>query len=266
MKKFLQISALFLITFFYGQQISAYQYIRVPEKFKDAKSNKYGLNILLGKKLKAKKFVILSETAQNSITENNDPCEVLNAEIIDVSNMFTNKVRIDFKDCNEKSVASFEGKSKIKDFEEGMKDALQDAMMKIAVSNPVKGLVAVQKESVPVTIQKEEKVRETEKVVSNKVSTPITNKAKSPTIEKAEVYTNGTLTLNKIVLSNGEFILANPNSSVPYGIFKPSSKKDTYRVQLSDGTTTLGYFEDGKILVEVPNSDGTFKNEVFSKK
>jgi hypothetical protein len=37
-------------------------------------------------------------------------------------------------------------------------------------------------------------------------------------------------------------------------------------VQLENGVQTLGYWEDGKIVVEIPNSDGSFKREVFSKK
>lgn len=261
MKKFLQISSLFLITFFYGQQISDYQYILVPVKFKNTKANNYNLDILLSKKLKAKKFIVINEGS----SESKDPCGFLKAEISDVGNMFANKVQVAFTDCHDKTVATVEGKSKIKDFEEGMQDALQDAMMKMAVSNPVKDLALVQKESIPVTIQKEEKVKEIEKVVNNTISTPIPNKAETKTVQKAVVYSNGTLTLNKVLLLNGEFILVNTSSSVPYGIFKPSSKKDTYRVQLSDGTTTLGYLEDGKIIVEMPLSDGTFHNQVFSK-
>ena len=72
--------------------------------------------------------------------------------------------------------------------------------------------------------------------------------------------------LNKINLSNGEFILVNPNNSVPFATFKPSAKKDVFRVQLQDETATLGYVENGKILVEIPNADGSFKNEEFLKK
>ena len=54
MKKILQFSTLLMLPFLYAQQISDYQYIRVPEKFGDAEVNKYGLNELLQIKLKQK--------------------------------------------------------------------------------------------------------------------------------------------------------------------------------------------------------------------
>lgn len=250
MKKFLQISSVFLVSVLYGQQISDYHYILIPDTFANAKANRYDLDKLLSAQLQAKKFIVITENSP----ESKNLCEYLKAEISDTGNMLTNKVRIEFKDCYNKSLAILDGKSRSKDIEEGMQDALKNAMMNIPVSNPVKNAAALQKESAPINTQKEEKTEN----IASQIST--TN-----TTEKANVYSNGTLSLNKIFLSNGEFILANPNNSVPYGIFKPSTKKDTYRVQLQDGTTTLGYLEDGEIIVEIPNADGSFKKEIFAE-
>ena len=120
-------------------------------------------------------------------------------------------------------------------------------------------------------MQKESQVAENQiKAEENKpkqeVSAIHSDKTAFKPNNKAEIYRNGSLSLNKILLSNGEFILADPNSSAPYGIFKPSTKKDTYRVQLQDGTTTLGYMEDGKIVIEKTNSDGSLRTEVFEMK
>ena len=251
MKKFLQISSVFLVSVLYGQQISDYHYILIPDTFANSKANRYDLDKLLSAQLQAKKFIVINENS----AESKNFCEYLKAEISDTGNMLTNKVRIEFKDCYNKSLAILDGKSRSKDIEEGMQDALKNAMMNIPLSNPVKNAAAVQKESAPINTQKEEKTEN----IASQIST--TN-----TTEKANVYSNGTLSLNKIFLSNGEFILANPNNSVPYGIFKPSTKKDTYRVQLQDGTTTLGYMEDGKIVIEKTNSDGSLRTEVFEMK
>ena len=250
MKKFLQISSVFLVSVLYGQQISDYHYILIPDTFANAKANRYDLDKLLSAQLQAKKFIVINENSP----ESKNLCEYLKAEISDTGNMLTNKVQIEFKDCYNKSLAILDGKSRSKDIEEGMQDALKNAMINIPLSNPVKNAAALQKESAPINTQKEEKTEN----IASQIST--TN-----TTEKANVYSNGTLSLNKIFLSNGEFILANPNNSVPYGIFKPSTKKDTYRVQLQDGTTTLGYFEDGEIIVEIPNADGSFKKEIFAE-
>jgi archaellum component FlaF (FlaF/FlaG flagellin family) len=250
MKKFLQISSVLLVSVLYGQQISDYHYILIPDTFANAKANRYDLDKLLSAQLQAKKFIVITENSP----ESKNLCEYLKAEISDTGNMLTNKVRIEFKDCYNKSLAILDGKSRSKDIEEGMQDALKNAMMNIPLSNPVKNAAAVQKESAPINTQKEEKTEN----IASQIST--TN-----TTEKANVYSNGSLSLNKILLSNGEFILADPNSSAPYGIFKPSTKKDTYRVQLQDGTTTLGYLEDGEIIVEIPNADGSFKKEIFAE-
>lgn len=250
MKKFLQISSVLLVSVLYGQQISDYHYILIPDTFANSKANRYDLDKLLSAQLQAKKFIVINENSP----ESKNLCEYLKAEISDTGNMLTNKVQIEFKDCYNKSLAILDGKSRSKDIEEGMQDALKNAMINIPLSNPVKNATAVQKESAPINTQKEEKTEN----IASQIST--TNNT-----EKANVYSNGTLSLNKIFLSNGEFILANPNNSVPYGIFKPSTKKGTYRVQLQDGTTTLGYLEDGEIIVEIPNADGSFKKEIFAE-
>lgn len=281
MKKFLQISSVFIFAAFYGQSVSNFQYILVPQKFKDEKANKYNLNALLISKLKAKNFVVFNETFEERPAGSNDPCSILKAEVTDASNMFTNKVRIDFKDCNEKTVASLEGKSNIKEFEEGMRAALVSSLTNLSPSNPSDQNLVAKQESVSANTQtlkqKNTKIETASSATTlsdvtlngqTKTSnTPVGTIVKSEDLApKAEVYSNGTLTLNKIILGNGEFILVNPNNSIPYATFKPSAKKDVYRVQLQDGSTTLGYLEAGKILVEIPNADGSFKNEEFLKK
>lgn len=234
MKKFLQLYIIFLFASLYGQNISDYQYIYIPKEFADMKANKYGLNHLLAQNLKAKKFVI----TDNSIEFN---CETLKAEVSDEGNFFTNKIQINFKDCHDQTVASFEGKSNIKDLDIGMQDALKVAASKIPSSSPFQQEVKILKE----------KTQE--------------NTPKS-TENKAETFSNGTLNLSRIFISDSQFILAIPNNSTPYAIFKASTKKDVYRVQLQDGSQTLGYMEDGKIIIELPNADGSFRKEIFEGK
>lgn len=280
MKKSLSIALLLIIAVSYGQSVSNFQYILIPQKFKNEKANKYDLNMLLASKLKTKKFVVITENSIDQPAEVSNPCEILKAEITDASNMFTNKVRVDFKDCNEKTVATLEGKSNIKEFEEGMRAALVNSLNNLSPSNPSGQILVAKQESVAST-QKETQAN-TKQQSNNPNSSEIANvteknnssnqtvgtvvKTENSSEFKAEVYSNGALTLNKIILGNGEFILVNPNNSVPYATFKPSAKKDVFRVQLQDGTTTLGYLEAGKILVELPNADGSFKNEEFLKK
>lgn len=266
MKKILQISTLLLITFFYGQQVSDYQYIYIPEKFNDQDVNKYGLNDLLQLKLKQKKFTVITESKENWPAELlQNPCQILTADLLNISNMFKNKLKVEFKNCDNKTIGSVDGISSIKEFEPGMREALEVAAKQIPMSAPVEKSMTLQKEETPnqVEIVKKDSpvVAETKK--AQVVPAPKTEATAS---QKAEVYSNGSLTLTKIFLTNGEFILVNLNNSVPYATFKPSTKKEVYRVKLDDGTSTLGYLEDGTIVVELANSDGSFRKEIFTRK
>ncbi|MBU4538214.1 MAG: hypothetical protein L6264_11380 [Weeksellaceae bacterium] len=255
MKKFLQLSILFLFASFYGQNISDYRYIYVPSEFSDVKANKYGLNTLLNEKLKQKKFMVVAgDKTQWPEEAKQNPCEVLTAGLRDTSNMFKNKVAIDFVDCNNKTVATVEGKSSIKEFEPGMREALEMAAKSIAVSSPVKQNIAVKTPAAQ---------HQTQAVSVEEASV---HKPDPKTENKAEIFSNGNLMLNRIFISDSQFILANPNNSTPYAIFKASTKKDVYRVQLQDGTQTLGYMEDGKIIIELQSADGSFRKEIFEGK
>lgn len=193
---------------------------------------------------------------------------MITAEISDTSSMFTNKVNIDFKDCKNNSILSLNGKSAIKEFEPGMRDALEDATKKIPTSLQVERPFAKKTEEPKEETPRTDFTRKEIAVIPETKTVQIVAASKTEaTAEiKAEIYSNGTLTLNKIFLANGEFILVNPNNSIPYATFKPTGKKDVYRVQLSDGTSTIGYLENEKIAIELTNSDGNFSTEVFSKK
>lgn len=265
MKKVLQIFAFFLAAIFYGQNISDYQYIKIEKK--DGKEIKYGLNELLINKLKQKNYVVLSDNKADWQTELlQNPCKILSAEIANTSNMFRNKVTLSFKDCNNKTISSIEGKSMIKEFEPGMRDALENTMVDISPSIEQEKVV-VQKEKIsPTTNTAETPKEKAAEIVASVELSKLTEKIDTKPAEKIEVYSNGTLSLNKISLPNGEFILANPNTYVPFAIFKRTSQKETYRVQLSDKSTTIGYFENGNIVVELPNSEGNFRKEIFMKK
>lgn len=266
MKKILQISTLLLISFFYGQKVSDYQYIYIPDKFDDHGANKYGLNELLQLKLKQKKFTVINESKEKWPAELlQNSCLVLTADLLNTSNMFKNKIKVDFIDCGNKIIGSMEGMSLIKDYEEGMRDALEIAAKKIPMSVPVEKSMYLLKEaktetSLPI------KDHASGKSEVQKNQAVISVKTENAANQKADVYTNSSVTLSRIYLADGAFILVNPTNSVPSATFKPSTKKDVYRVQLNDGTSTLGYLEDATIIIELPNADGSFRREIFEKK
>lgn len=252
MKKVSIFLSIIFVIIIKSQIVSDYKYILIPQEFTDFKEDRsYNLNGILEKSLKGKKYTVLSETKSNWPTDAlGNPCQVLIADVLNDKSMFRNKVIVQFKDCNNQIVLVEKGVSTIKEFEPGFQDALKRAIVQIPVSNPSE---AVQKLA-------ESKPQETMKTSGE---TTI-NTVVSPTTKTAQKYTKGNLTLQKIQIDDSQFILVDGNSSVPFATFKSTAKKDVYRVKLGSGESTLGYYENGNIVIEMPKSNGEFSNEVFS--
>ena len=247
MKKISFLLFIILISIAKAQSVSDYKYIAIPSEFNDFKENKsYGLSVILEKTLKSKKYTILPEAKSSWPAEaQTNPCSILNADVLNDKSMFRNKVILEFKDCNNKVITTEKGSSTIKEFEPGFQDALKIASAKIPVSNP--NIQNMAKSEMPV--QEQQKPVETSKVNS----------------QNALRFTKGNLTLQKIQIDNSQFILVDGNSSTPFATFKATAKNDVYRVKLGSGESTLGYFENGNIVIEMPK-DGDFVKEIFTAK
>ncbi|MFN1217047.1 hypothetical protein ACKW6Q_08680 [Chryseobacterium kwangjuense] len=234
-----------------GQKVSDYKYISVPEKLKDFENKEpYGLEALLAKGLAGKKYIVVQTLKDWPAEAKDNPCSVGYANVSDNSSILKNKVLFEIKDCNQKVIFSAKGASNIKSFKEGFQDALKEAIVAVPVSNPVEIVQTVKTE--PVSVPSENK---SETAPSSSVSE-----------NKSEKYTNGKLDLQKIQVDASQFILAESGSSVPFAVFKASSKRDVFRVKLRDGSSTIGYFENGNIVIDMPQSGGDFTKEVFSGK
>ncbi len=251
MKKISILLSIFFITFVKSQAFSDYKYVVIPKEFPDFKNNRsFGLDGLLENTLKGKKYTVLPETKSSWPSEALiNPCAVLNAEILDVKSMFRNKVIVQFKDCNNQVVFTQKASSPIKEFEPGYQDALKQALMKMPVSKPA----AITGKSADAKLQ--EVIKEAEQTATIEVHPP-TN--------VAQRFTKGNLSLQRIQIAEDQFILVDGNSSVPFATFRSTAKKDVYRVKLGTGESTIGYFENGNITIEMPKSNGEFSNEVFS--
>lgn len=235
----------FCLTFSFGQKVSDYKYISVPNKLSGFQKESYDVDQSFIKALKSKKYVVIKGGREDWPAEiKNESCSVLAADVIDDSNFLKNRVLIEFKDCNNKVVLATKGSSNIKDYKEGFQDALSRALPSIPVSNPITHQPTLQEN----TNQKE-----------NENTSSITE-------NKAGKYTNGKLTLQKIQIDANQFILADSNSSVPYATFKITSKKDVFKVKLADGNYTIGYFENQNIVIDIPQANGDYYKEVFSGK
>jgi hypothetical protein len=223
-------------TVVFGQKVSDYKYVSIPEKFTSFKGDSYGLETALAKALKSKKYTVLPASKDQWPWEAKDnSCNVLNADVQNLKSFFSNKLKIEFKDCNNKVLFESKGSSDIKDFEEGLAEALKDALKSIGISNPVQ--------------------------VAATESTPAV-------VSSADNYSNGKVEVQKIQIDANQFILAKSGSSVPFAIFRTTSKKDVFIVKLSDNTTTvtIGYFENENLVIDIPQPNGTYLKEVFTKK
>lgn len=244
MKKLSVIVSSFCVMLSYAQKVSDYKYISVPEKFEDFKKNHFGMDKVLSKILTTKKYAVLSGNRNSWPAEANmNPCNVLNANILNDSSLLRSKLILQFKDCNDKVIASQKGMTLEKEYEIGFPEALTEALITVPVSNPV---------------QNTDYRTETQFTEITQVS------EQKSQASKAEKYSNGKLSLQKIQIDASQFILVDGNSSVPFATFKETTKKDVFRVKLGSGESTTGYYENGNLVIEIPKSNDEYSKEVFS--
>lgn len=233
-------------TMIFAQKVSDYKYVAVPEKFETFKED-YGLKDFFTKALKGKKYIVLPVIKDNWPPEaKSNFCNVINADVINDKSLFKNKVILQFKDCNNNMILDSKGGSKIKEFEEGLQDALREALIKVSISNPVALLPATT----------------TNAITQNSSSEPV----RSTATPESSNFSNGKLDLQKIQIDPSQFILAKSGSSVPFAVFKATSKDSVFIVKLADGNATIGYFENGNIVIDIPQADGKYTKEIFTAK
>lgn len=242
-------TALFILTLSslaaFAQNLSDYKYISLPTKFETFKED-FGLAELLTKTLRSKNYIVVpSDKLQWPSEAKDNPCNVLIANIVNDSGLLRNKVVVKFKDCNDKEIQSIKGASNIKEYKEGYQDALKQTYVSISPSKP--------SNQIPV---KATTITTTEEASTNSISAE----------NSALKFSNGNMDLQKIQVDKNQFILVTSNSSSPFATFKNTTKNDVFRVKLQNGESTLGYFENGNIVIEMPQSNGEYAKEVFSKK
>lgn len=228
-----------------AQNISAYKFVRFPEQFSDFNKNQYSLRDMLKAGLQRKNFSLVEAG-----TAPVDECSILTADIKNTSSMFRNRLEVIFKDCKNQPVATYKGMSLEKDFETGYRESLLQAINQLPASTATANVRAVPQEPV-----------KTEAVMPYE---PAAVSTASPVTGIAEVFSSGTMRLNKIVLSASQFILANPDNSVPFAVFSQSGRPEVYHVKLQTGWA-LGYTQGGDYVLEIPKADGTFDRQVLKR-
>lgn len=236
----------------FGQKVSDYKYISLPAKFLTFKKEDYGLGEMLTKVLRSKNYLVIpADKLQWPAEAQSNPCNVLTADVVNDSGFLRNKVVLQFKDCNDKVISSAKGSSNIKEYKEGYQDALKQTFVSISPASPVNQVAA----EVAVQPAVQETSVSSQPVAS---STPVENTAVR--------FSNGKTDLQKIQIDASQFILVGNNSSSPFATFKATTKNEVFRVKLQNGESTLGYYENGNIVIEMPQANGSYTKEIFSKK
>jgi len=255
MKKISLVILIVYSMFAFGQKVSDYKYVSLPPQFKTFKED-FGLADMLTKTLKSKNYTIIPyDKLQWPAEAQANPCGVLMADVVNDSGLLRNRVLLQFKDCNDKVISSIKGSSNIKEFKEGFQDALKQTFVSVSPSSPV--VQAVQTNPANTTAA-------TTSSVSDTKETEISGSALSD--NNAVKFSNGKVDLMKVQLDNQQFILVNSNSSAPYATFKTTTKTDVFRVKLQNGEATLGYYENGNIVIELPKANGEYSKDIFLKK
>jgi hypothetical protein len=250
MKKITLIIVTACSTFAFGQKVSDYKYVSLPSKFETFKED-FGLVEGFTKTLRSKNYTVIPADKQQWPAEaKENPCSVVAADVINDSGFLRNKVLVQFKDCNDKIISSVKGASNIKEYKEGYQDALKQTYVSISPANPV-----AQK-------QQQTLVQQTESIEQP----AITNTTSADNGTNGVKFSNGKADYQKVQIDNSQFILVGTNSSSPFATFKATTKNDVFRVKMQNGDATLGYYENGNIIIEIPQSNGEYTKEIFSKK
>lgn len=250
MKKITLIIVTACSTFAFGQKVSDYKYVSLPSKFETFKED-FGLVEGFTKTLRSKNYTVIPADKQQWPAEaKENPCSVVAADVINDSGFLRNKVLVQFKDCNDKVISSVKGASNIKEYKEGYQDALKQTYVSISPANPV------------AQTQQQMRVQQTESIEQP----AITNTTSADNGNNGVKFSNGKADYQKVQIDNSQFILVGTNSSSPFAIFKATTKNDVFRVKMQNGDATLGYYDNGNIVIEIPQPNGEYTKEIFSKK
>jgi hypothetical protein len=125
---------LFLIAYNYftfGQEksINNYKFIVVPDRFDFLKQkDEYKTSSLTKFLLKQNGFIVVLNSEQYPKELRDNPCNGLNALVVDKSSVFKVKVEIELRDCSNRLLyTSEEGVSRLKEYKKGFQEAIRNA-------------------------------------------------------------------------------------------------------------------------------------------
>lgn len=151
MKKYFLLFALLNSAFIFSQNVSAYKYIVVPEKFSFLKEeNMYNLNALTKMVFEKQGYEVYyaNDVLPQDLAENR--CKALYADMLENNNLFVTKIKVELKDCRNQTVyVSEEGTSREKEFAKAYVQAFREVgrSLEILKSKPKNEVLNTENES-----------------------------------------------------------------------------------------------------------------------
>lgn len=232
------------------QQVTNYSYVVIQRDFNGFENNEYKLKTHLTQKLKDKKYIVYSSVQNNWPEELLDnPCLAVTANVGKIKSAFKNKLEVTFKDCTNNIIETYSGTSSIKEFEPGYQEALDLALKNLPLSNP--NLDALPK----LTVKSKTKTTTPQVVKSEPIETPKPIVSPSKIEIKEATFTDGLVTVNKMDLKDGGFILMNQATMQAIAQFTPSLRTNIFHVMVTgtagqENYQTIGYVNDQSISYE----------------
>lgn len=255
MKNLIFLFSIFFFSSISAQNINDFKYVIIPDSFADFGDNQYRLNYHLLRQVEAKKYEALKSdptTWPEEVRKN--PCLALTPNLKKGKQFLKNKITVNFKDCKNTEIASFEGVSNEKEFAVGYPDALKIALQSLRVSLP----------------------KELPYEISGNTSTlseipeikPQGNVSENSWIESGIEFRNGSQSVILTEQKDGSFIVIQKNNSSIIAQLRPSSKEGIYHATVASPDRnyhSIGFY-DGKTLgIEYMISPNQFSLTQFEK-
>lgn len=106
MKKLILVFVVFVSYFSFSQE--KYEYVIIPSKFEFLDKNEYNLNALTKSFFETEGFKVYYDTDEFPLDLANNRCKAIYADAIENNNMFTTRITIQIKDCQNKIILESE--------------------------------------------------------------------------------------------------------------------------------------------------------------
>ncbi len=271
MKNILLVFSFFFAVSSFGQDLSQYKYVVVPERFSFLKEkDQHQLNSLTKFLFEKYGFVAYIEGEEEYISLNPDRCEGLYADVLSDSNMFSTKLKVVLKDCrNLELFVSREGVSREKNFKIAYHEALRKAFESVEALNHSGNEVVVSgtpilnikaeagvenRKEQPSAIVQDEKRTVNSTVAEPRESLPVQGHSSSEKISNMNLVRDG----KSYFLSQNDlgFNLYHKGTTEPFArLFRSSAGNSfIYNSMTSKGIACID--KEGNLIIEVLKDDG----------